>query len=87
MEMSSTRSVPADIQTTWNSLNDPEFLKDCISGCQSIERLSNTDGSFFDYSAFSVTNSLLNLAPWNVGTTLTTGRRCERATRIPASLC
>ena len=43
MEMSNTRSVPADIQTTWNSLNDPEFLKDCISGCQSIERLSDTE--------------------------------------------
>jgi carbon monoxide dehydrogenase subunit G len=43
MEMSSTRSVPADVATTWRCLNDPDFLRDCIPGCESIESLSDSE--------------------------------------------
>jgi carbon monoxide dehydrogenase subunit G len=38
MEMSSTRVVPAPVEATWEALNDPAFLKDCIPGCESIEK-------------------------------------------------
>ena len=37
MEMTSTRSVPAPIDTVWTALNDPAVLKGCIPGCDSIE--------------------------------------------------
>ena len=28
---------------TWTALNDPAVLKDCIPGCESMERVSDTD--------------------------------------------
>jgi uncharacterized protein len=43
MEMNGSRTVPADIDTTWHALNDPEVLKACIAGCESIERVSDTE--------------------------------------------
>jgi carbon monoxide dehydrogenase subunit G len=30
-------------QETWNALNDPEVLKDCIPGCESITRVSDNE--------------------------------------------
>src|ERR1700687_4498350 len=41
MEMKGSRTVPADIETTWRALNDPEVLKACIAGCESVERVSD----------------------------------------------
>jgi carbon monoxide dehydrogenase subunit G len=41
MEMNGSRTVPSDIETTWRALNDPEVLKACIAGCESIERVSD----------------------------------------------
>jgi len=38
MELTNTRSVPASVETTWAALNDPETLKACIPGCESLER-------------------------------------------------
>ncbi|MEI2807315.1 SRPBCC family protein [Albidovulum sp.] len=35
--------IPADRRTVWKALNDPEMLRDCIPGCQSLERQSDTD--------------------------------------------
>src|SRR6202163_3658255 len=43
MEMSGSRTVPADIETTWRALNDPEVLKACIPGCESVERVSDNE--------------------------------------------
>ena len=43
MEMTSSRTVPASIDKTWAALNDPETLKACIPGCESIERVSDTE--------------------------------------------
>ena len=37
MEMTSTRSVPAPVDTVWAALNDPAMLTACIPGCDSIE--------------------------------------------------
>lgn len=37
MEMTSTRTVPAPVDTVWAALNDLEVLKSCIPGCDSIE--------------------------------------------------
>ena len=43
MELTSSRTVPASVEKTWVALNDPETLKACIPGCESIERVSDTE--------------------------------------------
>jgi uncharacterized protein len=36
--------IPADRDTVWNALNDPEVLKECIPGCQELAALDDGDG-------------------------------------------
>lgn len=43
MELTNSRTVPASVQTTWAALNDPETLKACIPGCESIERTGENE--------------------------------------------
>lgn len=43
MEMTGEQLVPASQEETWNALNDPEVLKACVPGCESIERISGND--------------------------------------------
>jgi carbon monoxide dehydrogenase subunit G len=43
MEMSGTRMVPATVDATWTALNDPETLKACIPGCESLERSAENE--------------------------------------------
>ena len=43
MEMQGEFRIPAPRQLVWERLNDPETLKACIPGCQSIEKLSDTE--------------------------------------------
>ena len=43
MEMSGERRIPAPRQEVWERLNDPETLKECIPGCQSVEKISDTE--------------------------------------------
>jgi len=38
MELQGERLIPASVPATWAALNDPEVLKGCIAGCESIER-------------------------------------------------
>ncbi len=38
MELKGERLIPADVATTWTALNDPEILKSCIAGCETLER-------------------------------------------------
>ena len=38
MEMTNTRIVPAPLDKVWAGLNDPEVLKACLPGCESLER-------------------------------------------------
>ena len=38
MELQGERLIPAPIDQTWAALNDPEVLKACIAGCESLER-------------------------------------------------
>src|SRR5438309_6228785 len=37
MEMTGSRAVPAPVDKVWVALNDPDTLKGCIPGCESIE--------------------------------------------------
>lgn len=43
MEMSSTRIVAAPPAAVWAALNDPDVLKACIPGCETFERVSDTE--------------------------------------------
>jgi len=43
MEMTGEQLVPASQEETWQALNDPEILKACVPGCESIERISGDD--------------------------------------------
>ena len=38
MTMKGEVTLPADRQTVWAKLNDPEVLKQCIPGCQSLDK-------------------------------------------------
>ncbi|TAK40958.1 MAG: carbon monoxide dehydrogenase [Betaproteobacteria bacterium] len=43
MEMTGEQRIPASQADTWAALNDPEFLKACLPGCESIERVSDNE--------------------------------------------
>jgi len=43
MEMTGEQLIPLPQQRVWESLNDPGILKACIPGCESIEKVSDTE--------------------------------------------
>jgi len=43
MEMTGEFHIPAPRQRVWEGLNDPEVLKQCIPGCQTLEKVSDTE--------------------------------------------
>lgn len=42
MKLSGENLIPAPREKVWAALNDPEILKQCIPGCESLEKLSDT---------------------------------------------
>jgi len=52
MELQGERLIPADVQRTWKALNDPDTLKACIAGCETLERTG--DNSFRSVMAVKV---------------------------------
>lgn len=36
MQMTGQRTLPVPPQQAWNALNDPQMLKECIPGCESV---------------------------------------------------
>lgn len=42
MEMQGEQRIPAPREVVWAALNDPEVLKECIPGCQTVEKTSDT---------------------------------------------
>ena len=43
MEMSGEQHIPLPQQRVWEALNDPKILKACIPGCESIDRVSESE--------------------------------------------
>ena len=43
MQMTEVQSVPASKEKVWAALNNPDILRQCIPGCQSLEMTSPTD--------------------------------------------
>ena len=52
MELQGERLIPASVPVTWAALNDPEVLKACIAGCESLER--SADNGFVAVVAVKV---------------------------------
>ncbi len=43
MDMTGEFRIPAPRERVWEGLNDPEILKQCIPGCETIEKVSDTE--------------------------------------------
>ncbi|HJU20010.1 MAG TPA: carbon monoxide dehydrogenase subunit G [Stellaceae bacterium] len=43
MDITGEYRIPAPRQRVWEGLNDPDLLKECIPGCQSIDKVSDTE--------------------------------------------
>ncbi len=43
MDFSDEYEIAAPIETVWTALNDPEVLKQCIGGCEELNKDSDTD--------------------------------------------
>jgi hypothetical protein len=43
MDINGEFEIPASRQRVWEALNDPDVLAQCIPGCESIERESDTE--------------------------------------------
>jgi carbon monoxide dehydrogenase subunit G len=43
MDMTGEFRIPAPRRRVWEGLNDPQILKECIPGCQTIEKVSDTE--------------------------------------------
>ena len=43
MDLTGEYRIPAPRDAVWQALNDPDVLKQCIPGCESIEKLSDTE--------------------------------------------
>ena len=41
MEMKGEQRIAASRARVWEALNDPDVLRQCIPGCQSLEKLSD----------------------------------------------
>jgi uncharacterized protein len=52
MELTGERLIPADVARTWSALNDPDTLKACIPGCESLTRTG--DNSFESVMAVKI---------------------------------
>lgn len=50
MQLQGQQLIPASVERTWAALNDPEVLKACVPGCETLERTAD--------DAFSATMAL-----------------------------
>lgn len=43
MNLQGERLIPATTEATWAALNDPDTLRACIAGCESLERVADDE--------------------------------------------
>ena len=43
MDMQDSQRIEAPRETVWGALNDPEVLKACIPGCESVEKIGDNE--------------------------------------------
>ena len=64
-------TVAAGSETTFDMTLDTSSL---VAGSVCVVRVTNEDGSYYDYSALGITNPSLNLTAFVAGTDMTTAR-------------
>jgi hypothetical protein len=42
MDMNGSETINAPLETVWKGLNDPDILRRCIPGCETLEKTSDT---------------------------------------------
>ena len=42
MDMNGSETINAPVDTVWQGLNDPDILRQCIPGCEALEKTSDT---------------------------------------------
>lgn len=43
MDMNGSETINAPVNLVWKGLNDPEILRQCIPGCETLEKTSDTE--------------------------------------------
>jgi len=43
MDMSGSQRIAAARETVWKALNDPDILRQCIPGCEEVQKVSDTE--------------------------------------------
>jgi carbon monoxide dehydrogenase subunit G len=43
MDMNGSATINAPLDLVWKGLNDPDILRQCIPGCESLEKTSDTE--------------------------------------------
>lgn len=43
MDITGEHTIPADRQTVWEALNDPDVLRECMPGCEALDKVSDTE--------------------------------------------
>lgn len=43
MDMNGSERIEAPLETVWQALNDPDILRQCIPGCEALEKTSDTN--------------------------------------------
>lgn len=43
MDMNGSQTINAPIDVVWKGLNDPEILRQCIPGCEALDKASDTE--------------------------------------------
>jgi len=43
MDMNGSQTINAPTDAVWRGLNDPDILRQCIPGCEALEKTSDTD--------------------------------------------
>lgn len=43
MDMNGSETINAPVDLVWRGLNDPDILRQCIPGCEMLEKTSDTD--------------------------------------------
>jgi carbon monoxide dehydrogenase subunit G len=43
MDMSGSETINAPVDLVWKGLNDPDILRQCIPGCETLEKKSDTE--------------------------------------------
>jgi carbon monoxide dehydrogenase subunit G len=64
MKFSGEQLIAAERETVWAALNDPDMLKTCIEGCESVAKISDTEFTVLA-ARFSGTAILSDLDPPN----------------------